>query len=684
MLTVRPPIELKLNPALSNRTDNFCERIEGNYRLMLATLQPEDLMHMVSQPAEVYLGEGGMTNLVNTTGVYNNQEINLEVINNVMNRVLMSDTYRMTYQDQVFISAVLRRLGVTNLQEFMNRLISMKEETRSRNELTDLYWNHIEQLQQLSESYYLEQKGGRSTEPEPEEADRQDVLTLHQEIFNRLRTGAVYEEVKNYLTSAHTQNRIYPAEMQVGEQTVTAQNIFLNKLKNVTADREEPLVYNRINTYELGDVVNLEENESRTVQELNQAVLLNVLDQMYALRFRQIFGKKDLWYRLEGALYQSAENTIRRFEHYHNQTSWSRQDARSYADTVNHYHRQEIQTLNRIFPELERELVNRESMQTVRTEGGMPGEAQTLLLPGQERLIAETQREYLQEESVLESSDTERILDGEILLKRELDRINEQNIRNREKLQQLSSREVSQSRIMIDRQQARRDALRALERPEEVVMEYLTSESRLESIRKEEEEAVTSLFSEETKQIFSELEHFRRIPETAGAAGMTDRAQAQLERDVRFHVLKEQNTVLEEQEHTAQELVHEVRKDVQEQVERAVPGMTTRQERRSAYDRLELVHKSQEQTLTEEFLDELEVRAQLNRTRTETKEEHIVTEHVQEREVQQVFREMKVNQSEEIARLVNQNLQQQIGRLSDQVYGRLEKRLDGERRRRGM
>lgn len=45
----------------------------------------------------------------------------MDVINNVLNRILVSDTYRMTYQDKVFIESVLSRVGVTDVNSLSVR-----------------------------------------------------------------------------------------------------------------------------------------------------------------------------------------------------------------------------------------------------------------------------------------------------------------------------------------------------------------------------------------------------------------------------------------------------------------------------------------------------------------------------------------------------------------------------------
>ena len=46
--------------------------------------------------------------------------------------------------------------------------------------------------------------------------------------------------------------------------------------------------------------------------------------------------------------------------------------------------------------------------------------------------------------------------------------------------------------------------------------------------------------------------------------------------------------------------------------------------------------------------------------------------------------EFQTRQNEELVRLIDEKVQRQLGDISEQVYGKLEKRMDTERRRRGL
>ena len=172
--------------------------------------------------------------------------------------------------------------------------------------------------------------------------------------MNRLQTGVIYQELRNYISNSFQQSSfIGGTEMQISEQSITAQQILLNKLKNYTTTEEQPLVYHYLNTYEMGDEIQVEESHDQVVSQMVQAVLLNALHQMYAIRTEELLRQDNVWYQLAGAVYQAAENTYQRFDAYHEQHTLSKKDADSYTRMVQQYQKKEIQAIQQFFTEQE-------------------------------------------------------------------------------------------------------------------------------------------------------------------------------------------------------------------------------------------------------------------------------------------------------------------------------------------
>ena len=149
MLTVKAPIELKCNTDMVSSWEMFYHRISGNYEVMSSGIDHEDLLHVMSVPPEVYIADGEMSSLVNNTRIQNHQETKLEIINNLLNRIALTEQADLTYQDRVYITEVLNKLGVQNVSRFMDQVFALKQETRTTEQLISLYWNHLEELNQV-------------------------------------------------------------------------------------------------------------------------------------------------------------------------------------------------------------------------------------------------------------------------------------------------------------------------------------------------------------------------------------------------------------------------------------------------------------------------------------------------------------------------------------------------------
>lgn len=690
MLTIHTPIALTVNPSVLQLNDNFTERITGNYKLIGNGLEPGDMLHFMSEPPEVYLAEGGMAALVENRTIYENQNLKLDVINNVLNRILVSDTYRMTYQDQVFIRSVLNQIGVTNVAEFIRQVQNLRQERKNVSRLTDLYWSESTMLSQLLTYRQERAEQKAAADGEAEDIGEKPALWLHQSILNRLHTGAVYQELRNYLSSTSNYHKtISSAEMQISEQTVMAQNILLNKLKNHTTMEEQPLIYHYINTYEMGEETQLQESHTQTVSQLVQAVLLNALHQMYALRTEELLSQSNVWYQLARAVYQAAENTYQRYDAYHERNYISRRDADTYAQTVQQYQKNEIQAIEQFFTG------ERQTALHALAEEGMQAAEFVFAPEAEEDAPEETFPRASQpdgqttEQSVrneLYNQQIQTTSRQEVLLKQQLEQINQNNIRNSQLLQQLitgQTREREDGRI--NREAAKRDAMLALHQPEKLLLTYLESQTIRDQQETVTREQLTHVFGEQTIKIFETLEKYQKTPELLTATGqVVPDAAGMLMRDIQFRSQENQLELLHEERELVRETIHEnVTRQVQRELLPEQLRQTNRQTRRDI-SRVELLHRQTETTLEEEVLEE--IRGLQRNTRVENRQ---IREQISESNLTQEIVNTKVNefqtrQNEELNRLISEKVQRQLGDISEQVYGKLEKRMDTERRRRGL
>ena len=101
----------------------------------------------------------------------------------------------------------------------------------------------------------------------------------------------------------------------------------------------------------MGDEVTETVENRQTVSQMVQAVLLNALHQMYALRVEELVRQENVWYHLAGNIYQAAENTFNRFATYHAQNFISNEAADIYSKEVQQYQKNEIKAIEQLYQE---------------------------------------------------------------------------------------------------------------------------------------------------------------------------------------------------------------------------------------------------------------------------------------------------------------------------------------------
>ncbi|MBQ3616012.1 MAG: hypothetical protein II993_08475, partial [Anaerotignum sp.] len=312
MLTIREPISLKTQrPVQSIRTD-MAERMQANYGLMRLPIRKEELLHITSEPPEVYFAEGDNLQIFTNIKNENQQEIRLDVINNLINRIMVSQTDNFTYQDTVYISSVLRKLGIRDEKTFMKQVFQLQNEHKETYQLLKLYENNQEILQML---FMQEQKQRRAEDGKTEApAVTEQRYYIHDEIFKRLDTGKIYQDMRSFTKGLrHESQQIFRNEFTIGEQAAMVQNFHLHDLKQKIMQMDTPLVYFHNNQYEFLQE-NLEEVNETLEERISAAILLNLTNQSYSLRQQQIEENSHNWYSVAGALFQTAENTWKRYE----------------------------------------------------------------------------------------------------------------------------------------------------------------------------------------------------------------------------------------------------------------------------------------------------------------------------------------------------------------------------------
>ncbi len=347
MLTITAPIELKAKTPGTSIHEGFYHRITDQYSMMTSKLTPEDLLHVVMTPPEYFFGGEDETNIFQQTNVHAHQENKLEVVNNLINRMMLSESAHLTYQDRVYITDILQKIGIHNVNEFMKQVSLIKEEQNQTNQLIDLYWNYAGELRQLVEHYHSEQTTERHTK---EQTDPSQTMYLHENIFNRLQTAAIYQTIQNFNSREQGDLNITNTQLQVSEQYGLAQQILLQKLKNEARGEETPLTYRYDNYYENQQLSEDQINEQNVLTQVTSAVLLDLVNNVYRSREEHQNSRAENWYHMERSFYQNAENTMHRIENSMSSRYQTNQTVEQLSVSQHHeLRKQEIDILNRLF-----------------------------------------------------------------------------------------------------------------------------------------------------------------------------------------------------------------------------------------------------------------------------------------------------------------------------------------------
>ena len=781
MLTVKAPIELKCRAGIVPSYEGFVRRITGNYEMMSATVTGEDLLHLVTEPPEVFFAEGSVSTVLNQTNIYQNQETKLEILNQLLNRITVDAGMRITYQDRVYITDMLQKLGIKNVQQFMHQVTQLKEETKNTTELIDYYWNHMEQLQELIQSY----KESREEKTENSEYRQEDnILHLHQDIMNRLQTGSIYQIVSNFNhNSSASADYISGDELQSAEYYRITRNILLNTLENEAKGEKMPLEYRHENYYEEVLPLTEEITEQKITNQIAAAVLLQLADNIYQNRHENVDRKGDVWYTVSNAFYRSAGNTMNRLHRNFVQQYYRSDRAGDYLVNLNENYRQELELLDRIVSiretaeEQERTApaqtaVKLENVQQYREEETYQNLTDNRNYREGDRYYRNQTGNTTEERNYLQNfSNEERYLsreqntfaDTEVNVRQEhrevtleqLEEFHRHNVENRnkyyQKLEQLRNLQEKPSKAP-DLQKMRREGLLALEHPQEMLQQLKEEGNEQQEQAAHLRQQELAFLPEDTQRIYEVLEQYLQTPERyRQAEAVTNHSIGRLMRDielveresreqiqtdihtdrqtssrsetfeqnwverqpVELHYQEESdgaaaetapegriaetvgNREFAERQLRKQELFHsrtdKTFRDISETVverweensrREPVQSAMTEEERRN---RIALVHKQQtENEITEEIMEQLMNQNRVLENQTRVMEEVTQNSRTVERRITNQTTHEITQQTENLTEMISRGVQGRIGDITDQVYNRLEKRLQNERRRRGI
>ncbi|WP_155830726.1 hypothetical protein [Butyrivibrio sp. AE3009] len=372
MLTIKAPLEITAKTSYVKCSENFYHRIMGNYSLMETRVDEEDLLHITNTPPEIYVTEGeGISSVLNQSVRNENNYNKVEILNNVLNRIVASASVNLTYQDRVFITDSLYRLGIRDDHKFMNAFYEMSQQTRDVNALINLYLEKSENLRIMLEAVNNYNESRRTMERQLLDRENQKYVTdvsvsnnesraenisvtnvrnaeiryegsegegetksgetalnalererisererlqkerenyLFNTIFDRLSTGAIYQIVSNFNRSENY-NEMEKAEYSISDQTYAAQNLLLSVMRERVFPGDSNLVLLNTNTYEeeLESFITSAENVRN---EISSAVLMRLLQNIYRTGFDKFYFDRNTYFKFEDTFYKASDEIV--------------------------------------------------------------------------------------------------------------------------------------------------------------------------------------------------------------------------------------------------------------------------------------------------------------------------------------------------------------------------------------
>ncbi len=351
MLTLKKPIQLKAGLKPSIAADSFYRRLSGNYEIIASRIAPKDLLFLLTQPPQFPEDLFGASQFNITNSYTDARRVTIEAVNNLVNRILLSTEPDFTYQDNVYITTMLNKLGITDVKQFMREIRRVKAEQADQLELTKLYKNEINRTIQKLKTVQPQQNITVASAEKHSEKPVTPVprCYLHQDIYERLETGDLYQEVNNIHNGySKYDTNISRNELRLAEQLRISRDLNLTDARKNYFSTTAPTMEHHINRYERGDALVPPTTEEEVIAQAAQAALFSTVERVIAQtieREKQLSGS---WLNIANNLHQTAENSLKRFESWHSDTAFNHYNIENYNDWRRNMTTQEIDTLRQL------------------------------------------------------------------------------------------------------------------------------------------------------------------------------------------------------------------------------------------------------------------------------------------------------------------------------------------------
>ena len=252
MIKLKEPLHLNSLNQLNRWNDSFENEILGKYELFPMSFHSEELLHLLKGEQE-QADVSGMTQLIYNETYNENITLHVGILNQFINRMLALMEHRYTYNDYIYVSGFLTKVGISNTTEFLENTYNYLRETKLISDSV-----HMEEQNQNILSYvynqlaeYNRSKGNRQEHPVLSEKEFAiQNLNYVNHILNRVGVKQHIQTVRKFRESTSIANDYSESAFYMDLQNLTD----LHKLNYQTIAKTYALdgvTYCHINPYEL-------------------------------------------------------------------------------------------------------------------------------------------------------------------------------------------------------------------------------------------------------------------------------------------------------------------------------------------------------------------------------------------------------------------------------------------------
>ena len=334
MLTIKTPMRLQSISPIRIGSDLLGEKIAANYRLIGTEITSADLLHMTMREPEQFLNMECHSFLTVENRVHTENRMKLDLLNQLINRLLLCFTPQFTYQDEVFVVSVLQKIGISDVREFMQQMHRHMERNTLLNRLLHQY---IEYGMKIAGAVgWFQQHLHESSETALQSAWDKECrfsLYLHDKIFERLMTAECDRIMYAYNCQAD-RGRSAVRGIREAAWMEQADAIWLSRFRKLAFEQTNPAVWQEYMYYEIRPFGQGELSGEKAVQHVAAAILENMIQKIHCgwQQCREGTGSVEIWWRDYTHIFcQGASDVLERFWHDPYQENANVKEYQAYA-----------------------------------------------------------------------------------------------------------------------------------------------------------------------------------------------------------------------------------------------------------------------------------------------------------------------------------------------------------------